>query len=54
MRKMMSNGDDCVIAPRTMNVPHILGQIVESGNAATPRALRVNYLLTELMDEKFS
>ncbi len=46
------DGADYVIALRKMNIPHILGQVVEPGDSAVPRALRVNYLLSELMAGK--
>lgn len=46
------DGTDCVIALRKMNVPYILGQVIEPGDNAMSRALRVNYPLTELMDGK--
>ena len=52
LRYVVLDGADYVFALRKMKVPHILGQVVESGNVTTPRALRVNYPLTELMDGK--
>ncbi len=48
---MVLDGIESVIALRKMKVPHILGQVVGPGNAVSPRALRVNYPLAELMNE---
>jgi len=52
LRYAVLDGADCVIALRKLKVPYILGQVVEPGDSATPRALRVNYPLAELMDGK--
>ena len=52
LRYVVLHGADYVIALRKMNIPYILGQVVEPGNVTNPRALRVNYPLTELMDGK--
>lgn len=52
LQYVVLDGADYVFALRKMNVAHILGQVVEPGDSATPRALRVNYPLTELMDGK--
>jgi len=52
LQYVVLDGVDCVIALRKLKVPYILGQVVEPGDSATPRALRVNYPLAELMDGK--
>lgn len=52
LRYLVLDGADSVIALRKMKIPYILGQVVEPGNGTTPRALRVNYPLSELMNGK--
>jgi len=48
---MVLDGSECVIALSNLKVPYTLGQVVEPGNVASPRVLRVNYPLAELMNE---
>jgi len=49
---MVLDGIEWVIALQKMKAPHILGQVVKPGIAFSTRALRVNYPLAELMNEK--
>jgi len=48
---MILDGSECVIALSKLKVPYTLGQVIEPGNVASPRVLRVNYPLVELMNE---